>query len=99
MLVNIIYSVKNNLINSFNINHFWKHIYFISLTNKQLYESCKTILIPLYVYKIKNIYQYTHILLPPYVLSYIYPKQITYSYNPIKFILPSREEIDLNTRE
>ena len=92
MLETVIYSVKNNMIDSFDVNHFWKHIHSLSLTNKKIAESCRVILIPLYKSKIKSLSNL--VFLPASVLSYIYPDTISYSYNPLKFVVPSREEIE-----
>ena len=92
MLEDVIYGVKNNMVDSFDVNNFWKYIHSLSLTNIKIAESCRVILIPLYKSKIKSIS--SSVFLPASVLSYIYPETISYSYIPLKFVVPSREEIE-----
>ena len=87
----ILFSCYVNLIKHFDKNTMWQNFYAIKLSCKVLSNSIS----PLINYALVYIKKYKIKILPPNILSYIYPS-ISYSINNNKIIVPTKNDINKN---
>ena len=85
----VLFSCYINLLKYFDKNNMWQNFYAIKLSCKVLSNSIK----PLINYALVYIKKYKIDILPPNILSYIYPS-ISYSINNTKIIVPTKNDIN-----